>query len=622
MKYTAGVFGLGPGGLLEAGGWRPQRAQEVAIEGPMRMWTVGHGGPDLRTGPSLGGGAEVVCAGSCLATSKEITEARDAAERGQWEHTALLTGSFVALVRHGTTAWVFGDRAGVHPVYWVADGELVWWSTSATALAALHGRTPDYGRLLTPLAVRGVDHLGSSSPFSGIRRVPPGDALVLSPGRRPRTIPVPGRQEQLALADAAPVLREVLTRAVRRRAAGAVNLSSDLSGGLDSSTLTALAAARGSLVGITYTDRHMADSDDPAYAALVAAELPHLTHHVVHGAALGVRHFDQLDDLAALPITDSPSLSLGLLGVKAAQLAPAIAVGSQLHLTGRGGDDVLDATASTLIDQYLAGHRSAAARRAWAFARSRRTSPHEVLARATRTYAEPYPKALARLAALVGGTSHLSPPLHRPPADLLAWCLPLASATWLTPAGRRATGTVIDGQAAVAASSERPGQLHARISLERMAEEHATYDQISRQLWKLPVHAPFLDTPVVDVCHAVPGWERAVPGDYKPLARAAFAGAVPDVLLQRRTKTSHAGGVHDGLRKNLSVLRRILMGSQLAEAGLIDSGQALAALEGGARGEAAFLWPVHHLVATELWLSTLRLGREQWWEVTPVKEAA
>ncbi|MFE2850370.1 asparagine synthase-related protein [Streptomyces lavendulae] len=616
------MFDLELDGLLAAGAWRPRGGQEVHVEGHMRVWTVGHRGLDIRTSPALGGSAEVVCTGSCLATSKEMTEARNAAERGHWEHAARLAGSFVALVRHGTTAFVFGDRAGVHQVYWVADGELVWWSTSATALAALHDRRPDYPRLLAALTVRGVDHLGSSSLFPGIRRVPPGSALFLAPGRPPRTVPVPGGPETLSLVDAAPMLRETLTTAVRRRAASAANLSSDLSGGVDSSTLAALAAASGSLLGITYTDRHMAESDDPAYAALIAAELPHLRHRVVHGTEQKVGHFDQLDDLDALPFTDSPSLSMGLLSVKAAQLAPAVATGSQLHLTGRGGDDVLDATASMLLDQYMAGHRRAAVGRAWTFARSRRTSPHQVLARAARTYAEPYPRALARLAALMGGNAQLARPHPRPPSDLMAWCLPLASATWLTPAGRRDTAAVVGEQAAVAASSERPGRLHERISLERMAEEHATYDQISRQLFNLPVHAPFLDTAVVDIGHAVPGWERSVPGDYKPLARAAFNGSVPAVLLQRRTKTPHTGSVHSGLRTNLPALQRIITGSRLAEAGLIDSGQAVAELESAARGEAAFLWGVHQLVVTELWLSTLCLDLRHWWEPTQVREAA
>ncbi|MER7514006.1 asparagine synthase-related protein [Streptomyces lavendulae] len=624
MRFTAGVFDFGSDGLLDAGFSRPRPrdGEEIPVDGPSQVWTVGYGGLDIRIGPALGGSADVICVGSCLATTREVTEARDAAERGQWDRTARLAGSFVAVVRHGATVRVFGDRAGTHPVYWVLDGELVWWSTSATALAALHGRTPEYGRLLTALTVRGVDHLGDSSLFQGVHRVPPGSALELAPGLPPRTVPVPGRRGELTVADAAPLLREALTTAVARRALSAIRLSADLSGGVDSSSLTALAAARGPVLGITYTDPHMADSDDPLFAARVAAELPHLTHHVVHGGQQQVRHFDHLGDPEALPVTDSPSLSLGVLGLKAAHLAPAVSAGSRLHLTGRGGDDVLDGMAPMVIDQYRAGHRRAAAGRAWAFARSRRTAPHRVLIRAARTAAEPYPTAVAALADLMGGTSALAPSRRRAPEDLLAWCSPLASAAWLTPAGRTSTASVLAGQAAVAASSERPGLLRERISLERMGEEHATYDQISRQMWALPIHAPFLDNTVVDVCHAVPGWERSMAGDYKPLARAALTGAVPDVLLLRRTKTHHTGGVHDGLRFNLPVLQRIIAKSQLGGAGLIDATRASAELESGARGEPAFLYAVHLLVVTELWLSTLHLERGKWWELAPVKEAA
>ncbi|MET8944576.1 hypothetical protein ABZX30_13585 [Streptomyces sp. NPDC004542] len=53
-----------------------------------------------------------------------------------------------------------------------------------------------------------------------------------------------------------------------------------------------------------------------------------------------------------------------------------------------------------------------------------------------------------------------------------------------------------------------PGQVHERLALELMGDGHATYDAIARRLWGLPVHAPFLDTAVVDACHAIPGWQR------------------------------------------------------------------------------------------------------------------
>ncbi|MET9776261.1 asparagine synthase-related protein [Streptomyces sp. NPDC006367] len=79
-----------------------------------------------------------------------------------------------------------------------------------------------------------------------------------------------------------------------------------------------------------------------------------------------------------------------------------------------------------------------------------------------------------------------------------------------------------------------------------MGDGHATYDALVRHLWGVPVHAPFLDTTVIDACHAIPGWQRTRPGDFKPLARAAFTGSVPAFLLNRRTKTAFTSSVYAG----------------------------------------------------------------------------
>lgn len=47
------------------------------------------------------------------------------------------------------------------------------------------------------------------------------------------------------------------------------------------------------------------------------------------------------------------------------------------------------------------------------------------------------------------------------------------------------------------------------------------------------MHAPFLDTRIVDICHAIPAWERRRPGDFKPLARAALTDLVHAPVLAR-----------------------------------------------------------------------------------------
>ncbi|MET8944577.1 hypothetical protein ABZX30_13590 [Streptomyces sp. NPDC004542] len=92
--------------------------------------------------------------------------------------------------------------------------------------------------------------------------------------------------------------------------------------------------------------------------------------------------------------------------------------------------------------------------------------------------------------------------------------------------------------------------------------------------------------------------------------------------MNRQTKTAFTGSVYAGLRANAPALRRLLAGSVLAQAGLLDAGKTRAALDGAVRGEPAPLAGLHALIVSELWLATLPLARETWWETAAAKETA
>ncbi|MFE0062976.1 asparagine synthase-related protein [Streptomyces sp. NPDC059003] len=327
----------------------------------------------------------------------------------------------------------------------------------------------------------------------------------------------------------------------------------------------------------TYTDDRMGEHYDVRYAERVAADNPPIAHAWVHGTRSSVQHFDALDDPAVLLLTDAPSLSLGLLAIKAAKLAPATTYGSHLHLTGRGGDNVLDALPMSVIDQYRAGHRLAAVGRTARLARARHTALWPMLRQAARTQQSSQPRALRALAELIGGPGVLRHPSWAPPWEMLSWCGITAAATWLTRAGRAVVAELVATRSEAAAPDVHPGALHERLALEHMGGGRAGFDQIARQQWHLPIHVPLLDTPVVDACLALPGYERFQPGDYKPLARAAFTGHVPNFLLQRSTKTAFTGSLYAGLHTNAPTLRRILTTSRIAQAGLLDPAAATAA---------------------------------------------
>ncbi|MFH8635474.1 asparagine synthase-related protein [Streptomyces goshikiensis] len=574
---------------------------------------------EVHTSPALGGTAEVVAIGSCLATAPERREARDAAERGNTALAMRLPGAYLSVVRTGDVVRVAGDRSGTITVFWITDGDEVLWSTSALMLAAYAGSSPSLERLTTSFTVQRVDPLGGlHSYFEGVGRVPPGRALVLEPGRPPRTEPVaPSVSGTLSFEEGAEALAERMTTAVVRRMALYGKASTDVSGGIDSSVVTAVASNRAPVLAITYTDQHMAAQDDLLYARRLASDLPRIQHAVVDGSARRVKHFDRLDSLARLPLTDSPSLSLGLLAIKAAHLEPALAYGSRAHLTGRGGDDVLDAVPTTYIDLFHSGQRATAGRRTGAYARARHRSVLSVLNEAARTARTTYPQALTRLTEELEGRS----PLPRRPGPM-AWCGATAAAAWLTAGGRSAVANLVDDAARRADPDTRPGVLHERLALQRMGEEHATFDDIARQRWGLPIHAPYLDNLVVDVCHAVPGWERSRLGDFKPLARAAFSALMPAYALNRRTKTAHTQSVYAGLRANSQALNAIIRSSALVEAGLIDPVRTIAALDAAVRGEPAPLAGLHSLIAVERWRAALPIRRELFWEQASAAEEA
>ncbi|MEE1930691.1 asparagine synthase-related protein [Streptomyces sp. TRM 70351] len=620
MRFIAGTCDTGRGSWA-GNDWRPRGARDALNEGPARIWTTGFEPGEVRRCSDRNGQAEVLAIGCCLATREELSAARADAERGAWAQATRLPGSFLTVVRDRTGLRIAGDRAGTVTVYWIRVREGVLWATAAAPLAAFAKAQPNFAVLLSMFMVRGVDVLAADSHFRTVRRVPPGHVLVLAPGRQPRTEAVPALTARTSIEEGATAVRETITTAVGRRATSSGPISSDLSGGVDSGTVTTLAATRGPLLAVTYTDARMSEQDDMRYAERIAHDHPQITHTKIHGARAGVQHFDGLEDPAVLPFTDTPSFTLGLLAIKAAQLAPATAHGSRAHLTGRGGDDVLDAVPTMAIDQYRAGHRMEALRRTATLVRTRRAALWPVLEQAARTQRTRYPQALAALADTINAgpehTAQRGP--GTPVAQLLTWCGSGSAAAWLTRTGRAAVADLVTARAQTARPDTTPGALHERLALELMGDGHATFDQISRQQWGLPVHAPLLDNPVVNACHAIPGYARTQPGDFKPLARAAFPGHVPDYLLHRRTKTAFTSSLFTGLRANAPVLRRILGRSLLAQAGLLDRSKALASLDSAARGEPAPLAALHALIVTELWLATLSTARTTWWETTTAR---
>ncbi|WP_405897418.1 asparagine synthase-related protein [Streptomyces sp. NBC_00727] len=158
-------------------------------------------------------------------------------------------------------------------------------ATSARHLAALVGTRIDTKRLACAFLAPSVPALASGRTyFSGVEQLPPGSRIELPATGDRYTCsttwcpdPLDGPPPHLRL-------RNALTAAVRLRADTDPALSSDLSGGLDSTTVAVLASRIGAdpVNAVTIHPRGVLDGADLRYARLtVAASRGRLRHQLL-----------------------------------------------------------------------------------------------------------------------------------------------------------------------------------------------------------------------------------------------------------------------------------------------------------------------------------------------------
>ena len=267
-----------------------------------------------------------------------------------WGESCLtrLNGMFAFAIwdaRTGRTLLV-RDPLGIKPLYWARASEGVLYASELKALLA----HPGISRAVDPVALQAYMTFlwapGATTMLKSVRKLPPGHALAVVGGEVRRLwqyadVPMPPAAFELAApSEWAARLRQTLRGAVRRQLVADVEVGAFLSGGVDSSSVVALASQeRDTSAFRCYTidlGRHPdreGFSDDLPYARRVANRLgASLTEiPVTVGAA------DRLSDLVwALdePQADVAPLNVSLIA------AAARADGVKVLLSGAGGDDV------------------------------------------------------------------------------------------------------------------------------------------------------------------------------------------------------------------------------------------------------------------------------------------
>ncbi|MEU1708414.1 asparagine synthase-related protein [Streptomyces sp. NPDC005706] len=635
---------------------------------PDPLWAVGDWRPDEVRVVHADAQNRIAVFGTCGAGDEELRRGLFTARGGAVRHLTAWPGSYTAVVQVGRRITVCGDLAGARPVFHTPWAGGTAYATAALPLADLIEANLDFGHLAALLAAPDVPAaLRDTTPYEGVRRVPPGHALVLRAGARE----IAGYEPVASLAVAAPpadpdlavdAVRDALVEAVRarlsaprhvpdldpgpvpgmgpaeRRAARGMpvpGIGGDLSGGPASGTLALLAAGLpgrpGTLLGhgtgagerllaVTFNDLAVRGREAEVERAGALAANPRLHHVVVTGGEESLPYAD-LDG----PLTDEPGPSL----VTAARHRARLAAGSADHFTGHGARQVLDAHPARLADLLLDRRRRHLVRPVAALARADGSVmvPARVYSAARRLARTPYRTGLELLAERLM-RHRFDEPKGAVGASLagLTWARPGPAARWLTGEALAEVSVLLQGEADRSAlgSGQRPGDYRARAALARHAADLRVLEQAA-EVRSQRLHAPFLDNQVVRACRALPEALRVQPGARAAVLRRVLEGAGVTDLPPGWGAPSHASSAaatRAGLRLAADDLMDLFATPLLADAGLVEARVIRKAVRAAATGEPLPLDGLADLTALELWLRRLLARRGTCWTGTPARARA
>ncbi|MFF1308843.1 asparagine synthase-related protein [Streptomyces sp. NPDC058307] len=666
---AAGVSQIGAAGATGSDGETVHPVGSHLLWGdPDPLWAVGDWRPDEVRVITVDPQTRMAVLGTCGASDEQLRIGLLAARGGALRHLTAWSGAYTAVVQVGRRITVGGDLAGARPVFYTPWAGGTAYATAALPLADLIEANLDFGHLAALLAAPDVPAaLHDSTPYEGVRRIPPGHALILRNGARE----IAGYEPVASLAVAAPTadadsavdaVRDALVEAVRarlsaprhvpdidpgpvpgmgpaeRRAARGMpvpGIGADLSGGPASGTLALLAAglpgmpgtvlghgtgAGERLLAVTFNDLAVGGREAELERAGTLAANPRL-HHVVVTGGEETLPYAELDG----PLTDEPGPCL----VTAARHRARLAAGSADHFTGYGARQVLDAHPARLADLLMDRKRRHLVRPVAALTKADGSVlvPARVYGAARRLARTPYRVGLEMLADRLMH-QRFDEPGGAVGASLaaLTWARPGPAARWLT--GEALAEVSVRLQGATHRSGvgpgQHPGDFRARAALARHASDLRVLEQ-AVEIRSQRLHAPFLDNQVVRACRALPEALRVRPGARAEILRTVLEGAGVSELPPGWGAPSHASSAaatRTGLRVAADSLMALFGTPLLAQAGLVEARVVRKALRAAAEGEPLPLDGLADLVSLELWLGRLLARRGTCWTGTPARARA
>ncbi|HTZ88356.1 MAG TPA: asparagine synthase (glutamine-hydrolyzing) [Solirubrobacteraceae bacterium] len=448
------------------------------------------------------------------------------------------------------------DQLGVKPLYVTLGGEGLAFASEAKALIAGGLLTPQLDPLAAEIFLAFGFVPGPRSLFAGVQKLMPGSMVVwqgqeqieqraywsLGEGSEVRPARASWAEDQERLLD-------LLRRATHAQMVSDVPLGAMLSGGLDSSLITALMAEHSSQPVKTYSIGFVEDADANELGdARKVAERLGTDHHELLTSA--TEHPELLDD--ALWHLEEPIADVSFLGFMLLSRLASESV--TVALSGQGADELLGgyrkhqiaAAAATLghLPGPLRGALGAAATRA----RAGSTLSRGLQAIATDDPAERL-LAMSRVLQPADRDELLAPgfrssSLERELCDAIHAQLPDGT--------RGALGETL--------------ALDTRLAL---VDNMLLYFDKMSMAASLEVRVPFLDTELVSFCMQLPDSRKVWLGRRKELLKRASRGLVDAEIINKRKR----GFFHSALGAWLRVHRDALLTETLLDPRALARGQ-------------------------------------------------
>ncbi|WP_272923808.1 albusnodin/ikarugamycin family macrolactam cyclase [Streptomyces sp. SID3343] len=559
------------------------------------LWLIPEGPlPDIRTGRSA---RRMVCVlGTCGADDHALHKIAVQGVRPPdlWRWP----GAYVLVEISERRIALYADLASAVPLYWTRAPSGPAWSTSARALAGLiHAAVNPMWlavRLLTPANPSAIPTL---SAFTGIHRVPGGHRVDLTPAEVRAPIALWSAEPTTNATEAATRFGNALTASVELRTFQCQRLTADLSGGMDSTAVTRVAAENLAGQGRSVAAVTLHHQDAPT-----GGDLDHVTAAAAHSAiehhmlALDDRHqlFTGLEEI--LPPTDEPApATIGHVFFAHQLRYVRDTFGSDGHLTGDGGDTLLSPPLLYLADLLRTGRPHTALNHALGWAQVRRTHPVQLFKQAQVAAGTPYALAFRRAARVLTGEAKGPGGISLLPVE--------PPAAWATESARYSAANVYKEAARRADHAAPIGDLANAVTWDQIGEigrTAAADASLAHTLSGVPLHNTFCDSNVVAAALACPSPTRSRPDAYKPLLIRALPQILPASIAARVTKGESTSDHIRGMRTNMDTVL-LLADGHLAALGLLD----IDAFHVTARRTAAGIGPgddVEPVLATEMWL--------------------